>query len=260
MIDAHIHADRYASYRIEAYIDTWRKAGVEGIIAVATDLASSYRTLELQQRFPDFVFAALGHHPEQLPPAGRDAAELFQLIEKEAKSGSIAAIGEVGLPHYSLPQNPDSLARHRELLDEFVRLAVRLDMPLALHAVHDKAVDALQILRRHNAVKAHFHWFKGHDQDVLAIVREGYFISVTPEVCYRQRDQRLLSLVPIGQLLVETDGPWPFGGPFVGIETTPLLLENTVSCAAVHKKLSTRELKTITRDNTLRLYKRTKVD
>ncbi|GAA3328052.1 hypothetical protein GCM10020331_070470 [Ectobacillus funiculus] len=42
------------------------------------------------------------------------------------------------------------------------------------------------------------------------ITDSGYYISVTPEACYRERDQDLIRHVPLKQLLTETDGPWPF--------------------------------------------------
>ncbi|WP_093336356.1 hypothetical protein [Salibacterium halotolerans] len=40
---------------------------------------------------------------------------------------------------------------------------------------------------------------------------------------------RLASAVPPDQLLVETDGPRPFQGPFAGIEATPELLRDVIT-------------------------------
>ena len=49
-----------------------------------------------------------------------------------------------------------------------------------------------------------------------AIVDAGYFVSVTPEVVYRERDRELVAAVPLDALLVESDAPWQYEGEFEG--------------------------------------------
>ena len=44
----------------------------------------------------------------------------------------------------------------------------------------------------------------------------GWFVSVTPDVAYEAEIQELAARYPIGQLMAETDGPWPFEGKFAG--------------------------------------------
>jgi TatD DNase family protein len=38
----------------------------------------------------------------------------------------------------------------------------------------------------------------------------GYFISVTPDVVYDEEIQLLVQRYPLEQMMIETDGPWPF--------------------------------------------------
>jgi TatD DNase family protein len=68
-----------------------------------------------------------------------------------------------------------------------------------------------------------------------AIVDHGYYISVTPEACYRQRDRELVAAVPLANLLVETDGPWPYGGEFEGRLTEPAFLGRLIEEIALIK-------------------------
>lgn len=223
MIDAHIHLDDYPLQTIEEQIENWRQAGITGVIAVAKDLASSYQTLTLQQRFPGFVHACIGFHPEYPLPTARDFAEWRRLLQ--AERSRITAIGEIGLPHYELANMPDRLEDHLTFVGQVLDDAVAHGLPVALHAVHDKAAPMLQLLQEKGVTHAHFHWLKAPPAVVRQIAAAGYYISLTPEVCYRQRDQQLAHLVPAGQLLIETDGPWQYDGPFYGQETTPLLLQ-----------------------------------
>ncbi|MCX7570990.1 TatD family hydrolase [Tumebacillus sp. DT12] len=237
MIDAHLHLAQYPAETVEREIAAWRAGGVESVIAVATDVRSCHRTLELQRRHPDFVRAALGWHPEQALPKRSEREEIFALIQNEQPS--LAAIGEVGLPHYSQTEH---LAGYQELLAEFAVLAAETGLPLVLHAVHDKAGLALQVLERHSGVRAHFHWLKADAPALDALLAAGHIVSVTPEVCWRERDQELARRVPLAQLLIETDGPWPYEGPFAGRPTTPLFLNEVRGAVARLKGITAEEL------------------
>ncbi|MDQ0337950.1 TatD DNase family protein [Caldalkalibacillus uzonensis] len=244
-IDAHLHLDqyllRYGKEKLHDMINHWQLAGVRSVVAVSTDLASAYRTLELKHSYPDFVFAAVGYHPEQPLPTEKELCELFSLVRQERRW--VAAFGEVGLPHYTLNKMGHPLLEgYTELLRLFLQHSQMFDLPVLLHAVHDKVQPVFELLQEENVSKAHFHWLKAPQEMIQKIVKAGYYVSVTPEVCYRKRDQRLVELVPKKNLVVETDGPWPFAGPFEGQETTPLLLQPVVEKVADIKRLTPREL------------------
>ncbi|SFE74707.1 TatD family hydrolase [Alteribacillus iranensis] len=251
MIDSHIHLHLYDE--VEARIEKWREYGVEKVVAVSSDLASSYRTLELKERFPDFILAGVGFHPEKPIPPRADIEEWKCLLHVERDN--ISCVGEIGLPHYELGTLPETLAHHAEVFKEYIAAARTYRLPVALHAVHDKAAVAYDILQEEAPrLPAHFHWLKAPTDVVKKMARAGYFISVTPEVCYRERDQRLAALIPDDQLLIETDGPWPFRGPFSGELTTPLLLKKVISFLAGQRKEERDSLRAQLAKNALRLY------
>ncbi|HET7629675.1 MAG TPA: TatD family hydrolase [Bacillales bacterium] len=253
MIDAHLHLDQYPPEQLDRLVETWRQSGVEAVVAVSYDLASSYRTLELKQRYPDFVYAAVGHHPEQPVPNEADRNELFALVSCERDS--IAAVGEIGIPHYSLEAGEEKrLGAALDLLEDFLKLAKRADLPVALHAVHDKVGLALERLEKAKVNQAHFHWLKADPKHLKTICDSGYFLSLTPEVCYRKRDQKLAVSVPEHLLLVETDGPWPFQGSFEGKMTTPLFLKDALEFMAALRGCAMHEMRETTVRNTKKLY------
>jgi TatD DNase family protein len=250
VIDAHIHLDQYPN--IENEISKWIEAGITGVVAVSTDLRSSYQTLELKRKFPDFVFAAIGFHPEQPLPNPSDWVEWINLLKQERHL--LSAIGEVGLPYYTLEHSLRVFSQYIELLEQITYLASEYHLPLALHAVYEHAEIALKILQKYNIRLAHFHWLKASLPVVDAIIKSGYFISVTPEVCYRERDKALLTRVPLQQLLLETDGPWPFSGPFSNNQTSPLLLFESVKCVAKLYGNDISSMKNAIIDNTRKIY------
>jgi TatD DNase family protein len=87
-----------------------------------------------------------------------------------------------------------------------------------------------------------------------AIVDAGYYISVTPETCYRDRDQALVAAVPLPNLVIETDGPWPYNGEFEGHPTEPTFLGRIVEAIALIKGVPAGHVADIVTTNTGRLF------
>ena len=224
LIDAHIHLDDPAYRHLAALLRRARGAGVACVVAVGSNPESNTRVLQLAADHPDFVWPCLGLHPERL------ASEAdVQAVEAQARRHrrAIVGIGEVGLPYYSLREMDDPLAfqrRAQERLRALASLAAELDLAMVLHAPKEAAGAALAILRAAGVRRALFHWHKGDPDVTAAICPAGYAVSVTPEVCYRERDRELVRAVPRDRLLIETDGPWPFRGPFEGKPTEPAML------------------------------------
>jgi TatD DNase family protein len=90
---------------------------------------------------------------------------------------------------------------------------------------------------------------------VEELVEAGYFVSVTPEVCYRERDRDLVRRVPLGQLLVETDGPWPYEGEFRGSRTEPAMIFRAAEEIAHMKGVTIERVREILADNARRLFR-----
>jgi TatD DNase family protein len=231
MIDSHIHldADQYAD--VVTLIKRAREAGVTAVVAPGVSPSSNRRVMELANAHPDFVYAAIGFHPERFDLTDEDLAATFATIREYRDR--ICAIGEVGLPYYGqLAHHEDVLTRGRKVLERFAQLASELDIALILHCPHQTAGSALNIIKNANVRRAVFHWHKSDEATTRAILEAGYFISLTPEVVYRDRDQALAAIVPLSRMMVETDGPWPYGGPFEGRPTEPHFIADVISAIA----------------------------
>jgi len=251
MIDAHIHLDQY--HNIDKQVESWMNAGITHIVAVSTDLASSYQTLEYKKRYPTFISCAIGFHPEQELPNSTDLVEWQTLLKKERHL--ISAIGEVGLPYYTLKQRKQTnLAAYIEFLEEMIKISVEQTLPIALHAVHEHADIVVDMLVKHHVKQAHFHWLKAKSETLAKIIQNQYFVSVTPEVVYRKRDQELVKKIPKELLLLETDGPWPFSDIFDGRETTPLFLKEMLPVLSKLLNEDVNAIRTNTSTNACEFY------
>ncbi|WJY26821.1 MULTISPECIES: TatD family hydrolase [Sporosarcina] len=235
VIDAHIHLDQYEEADRRKLLDGLQEADIRALVAVSTDLASAHRTLELARQ-DSRIRPAIGFHPEQPLPSEEELGALLQLIDEEQHR--IAAVGEVGLPWYMRLGDPTiDRTPYEEVLSQFIRKAVDCGLPIALHAVYKDAETVCELLELHSAEQAHFHWYKGSDRTLDRIITNGWLVSVTPEVVYRPKIQHIARRVPLAQLMVETDGPWPFEGPFTGQRTDPRMLHASVMAIAGLKQL-----------------------
>jgi len=85
-------------------------------------------------------------------------------------------------------------------------------------------------------------------------VDAGYFVSVTPEVVYRERDRDLVELVPLESLLVESDAPWQYGGEFTSLPSGPWLAARAAEEVAKIKNRPIDEAMSQLCANTCRLF------
>ena len=245
-IDAHILVDKYEADERETLLREAFAAGTEAIVAVSTDMASCETNRTLAQAFPGRILPAYGYHPEQPVPDARDEGALFAWIRARHAAGEAFAIGEVGLPYYtrteaegkggSFDEQP-----HLALLDRFAALAAELDRPIALHTVYEDAEKACEILERRGVRRAHFHWFKGPEAAIRRMIARGWYVSITPDAAYEPEIQALVRRYPLELLMVETDGPWPYEGPYAGRQTAPAMAGDAARQIAALKGLGAAE-------------------
>jgi TatD DNase family protein len=255
VIDSHCHlhdpafADLPETLRLALTHDVW------GAVAVGCDVETNTQTLAAAAAAPKAVWACLGFHPDRIHLTDEDLDRVAAQIG--AHHSRIVGVGEIGLPWYSLegvPDAPAMMARGRERLGRLLDLASRWDLPVALHAPHGAAADALETLKRHRIERAVFHWHKASTEVTRAIVDAGYFVSVTPDVVSRERDRGMVVDVPLEALLVESDGPWRYGDEFEGIVSGPWLASRVAEEVAKLKRLPVDDVMFQLSTNTCRLF------
>ena len=191
IVDAHIDLDQYKNREIERMVKATDE--IDGLLTVSTNLQSCKRNLHLSKTY-EKVKPAFGYHPEQNLPTDDEMNSLTEWMFKHRED--MIAIGEVGLPYYLRQSGEISqyqYSHYIELLEVFIQLAKRWQKPIILHAVYDDASLVCDLLEKYSVSNAHFHWFKGDDLTIARMVENGYFISVTPEIVYKEKIQKLVN-------------------------------------------------------------------
>ncbi len=256
LVDTHIHLASPKYTDLSGLISRAKSSGVVSVIATGTGPAVNEKILALRKRCKHFIHCAIGLHPESPNYLSKD--DVLTVIHNISKwRHGIVAIGEVGLPYYSIR---DSQLFEREIekasssLKAFLVLAEKEKLPVILHAPHKSAEKALQLLRDNNIEKAVFHWHKSSLEITRQIVDDGFYISVTPEIVYEERDRRLVENVPLSNLLLETDGPWSYENEFSGKLTEPHFVKRVAEEIARLKGVSLFDVAEKTTNNAVKLF------
>jgi len=253
IIDAHIHLDKYEEQKRQKILERLFEQEIEALIAVSVDLPSCIKNQSFS--FEDTrIKAAFGFHPEQDIPSITEMDKLFVWMEEHVNH--MVAVGEVGLPYYKKVDSQNSLdyEPYIQLLERFMSFAAKWKKPIVLHAVYEDAQIVCDLLEKHHIKKAHFHWFKGDNTVLNRMIESGYFISITPDCLYEDEIQQLIRQYPLEKMMVETDGPWPFEGPFKGQQTEPNMIIESIRKIALLNHLSVEETTKKLYENTKQFY------
>jgi len=255
MIDAHIHLHdtRYDNDRGDV-IKNFFAAGGEALINIGTSVEESRQALAVAQQYNN-IYAVVGMHPhifnggqkrdeewmtglgtENLEKVRMDALQkAIQQIESLAAEEKVVAIGEIGLDYF-LPGNVSvSTAQKKWQRTGFVvqiALARKLGLPVVVHcrpedvAASDAYFDCAQIIADYADVQFVMHCYMGNE----AVTREflelpHVHFSFTGNVTFSKSDDdqmsKVLAMIPLERMMVETDGPYLTPVPHRGKRNDP---------------------------------------
>jgi TatD DNase family protein len=213
-VDSHCHLP-FAAEGAAAVLARARDAGVEAMVCVGTDLASSREAVALAETHADVV-ATVGLHPHDASRLDAEWAELAAL----ARHPRVAGIGEAGFDlHYRHSPETEQEAAFRAQ----IRLAHELDRALVIHS--REAWDAtFRVLEEEGPPRRTvFHCFTGGPAEAERALALGTYLSFSGIVTFKNADdlRAACALAPPERVLVETDSPYLAPVPHRGRENEP---------------------------------------
>ena len=201
--DTHAHYDDKAfDNDRNALLTLLNDEGVDYILDPGCDLASSRAAIALAERF-DFVYAAVGFHPEELEGYSEEA---FHQMEALAAHPKCVAIGEIGLDYYwDASHKTEQKALFRRQID----LALALDKPVIIHD-REAHGDCMEIVRDYPGLRGVFHCYSGSAEMAEELLKRGWYLGFDGPITYKNARKALevLALCPLERLLIETDSPY----------------------------------------------------
>jgi len=256
LIDSHAHLDddRYDQDR-EATLARAQEAGIEALVTIGCDLATSRAAVELANRYAN-IYATVGVHPHEVKHIGDD---WYDALRRLAQHPKVVAYGETGLDyHYNY--SPPKLQRER--FREQVCLARELKLPIVVHT-REAQEDTVAILKDEKAgdVGGVFHCFSGDQWLANEALDLGFYLSFSGVLTFQNaatlRD--IAKTVPRDRLLVETDCPYLTPVPHRGKRNEPayvkLVAEKLAEVRSGMGAATLEEIGRVTSDNARRLFK-----
>lgn len=231
MIDTHAHLDdpKFAADVAEV-VARAQAAGLEGVVTIGTDAATSRTNVDLAERFP-FLRAAVGIQPNHVAEA---RAGDWDVILDLVKHPACVAIGETGLDRYwdraPFPLQEEYFARHLEL-------SRNVGKPVVIHCREAEA-DVVRMLRAEFGARGPaagvMHSFTGDADTARACLDMGLYISFAGMVTYKNAEnlRDVAKTIPLDRLLVETDSPYLAPVPVRGKRNEPAYVIHTAECLA----------------------------
>lgn len=204
MIDTHIHLDEEAyAPDLEEVIARQREAGVEAMIVPGVNVSSAQGVLKVCYRHPNYCYAALGFHPQDVKA---DWKEQWAIIEKDIREhrNEIVAIGEIGLDYY---WDTTFRAEQQQVFRLQLALAKELDLPVMIHN-REATEDTLRILKEQKP-RGVVHCFNGSRETAQQILDIGMYLGIGGVLTFKNcKLSETLESVPLERLVLETDGPY----------------------------------------------------
>ena len=257
-VDAHAHMEIITdtapdSPEVAEVIAEAKSVNVDRIMQVGYSAEQSRWCVAAAEKWSTSVLAAVALHPNEAPVVENLEAD-WAVIAKLAEHPRVRAIGETGLDYFRTP--PELRARQQESFKWHIELAKKTKKALVIHD-RDSHDDVLSVLLEVGAPeKVIFHCFSGDEEMAKTCIERGYVLSFAGTLTFKNAPalRAAVKLVPINQLLVETDSPFLTPMPHRGALNTPAQIANIVRAMAVERNADLGELASALGDNAERLF------
>jgi TatD DNase family protein len=235
-VDSHahlelIHNSEPDSPLIKQTLAEAASVGIDRVVQVGYSAEQSIWSVKCAESFVGQVLAAVALHPNEAPVVD-DLEKDLMVIEELAANPRVRAIGETGLDFFRTPEKlrdrqKYSFARHIKMAKEHKKALV----------IHDRDSHraVLDLLIQEGApANTIFHCYSGDAEMAKECIANEYILSFAGTVTFKNAPElrEAVVLVPIEQLLVETDSPFLAPMPNRGALNTPAQIPNTLRVIA----------------------------
>ncbi|MEM0243174.1 MAG: TatD family hydrolase [Candidatus Aenigmatarchaeota archaeon] len=251
MIDVHCHLsikkfngkENPLISKIEEY-----KNSMKAIIDSTSNFEDSKTSIELSEKYKNFIFSSLGLHPiEAINLTEKEIDEYLEFIHQN--KDKIVAIGEIGLDFYWIKEK-NKIEKTKETFKRFLEVAKDLKKPVVLHA-RLAIEEVLKIVINEDIKKALFHFFDGKIKLAKEIIKEGYLISINNQIYKNPAIQNVAKEIPLEYLVAETDSPWCGIGKEIN---EPINVKICIEEIAKLKKISKETVEEILDNNAINFF------
>lgn len=248
LVDVHCHLDdEEFDNDLPIVIERAKKQGVIAIITSALGPDSIEKSIKIAEKYNDIVFLSFGLEPYNLEE--KTFNKTLELIRKH--QDKIIAVGEVGLDYYYIRDHSEraTMITH---FRKFIKLAKEINKPLIIHS-RSAGKYAIRVLIEEEAKQVLMHAFDGGSSWAKRGAEEGFFFSVPPSVVRSQQKQKMVKVLPLENMMLETDAP--VLGPDPTERNEPVNVVYSLKEIAKIKNIGEEEVAKVTTKNAIKFFK-----
>lgn len=259
LVDTHAHLN-FPDYKndLGEVIKRAVKNGVKKIICASSNLRDAKGGIQLAKEYPGIVYAAIGIHPQKTDLGNKDSLEKqVEVLEELAGQKGVVAVGECGLDYSPAPPKAKERSRKDQffLFESQIRIAQENNLPLLIHS-RESFDEVLEVIRKFKGLRGVFHCYAGGKKRIEAVRRIGFFFGVNGNLTYDTGLQNIFSLIPLEEILLETDCPFLAPIPYRGERNEPGNVKIIAEVLGKIKKVSLEKVAKITTKNAEVLFGR----
>jgi TatD DNase family protein len=250
-IDSHAHlSSSEIMPSIEEIVQRAQNVGVNHLLNICTDLQTLEDGIALNAKYP-FIKNAGATTPHDVEKEGELA---FPFFKQAAIDKKLVAIGETGLDyHYEY----SSKQLQKQFLIRYLHLGAELQLPVIFHCREAFAdLFAIADLEYPKKGPAVLHCFTGDCSEAEQVLERGWYLSLSGIVTFKKSTslKEVAKMVPLSQLLIETDTPYLAPQSQRGKMNEPSFLPEIAQVIAELKGCSVKEVVQATSQNAKRLF------
>jgi len=246
LIDVHAHLDDARFEKdLDGVINRAKNTGIKIIITSGINPKTNRKILEISEKY-DIVKVSFGFYP--LGNFNENIDDELKWIE-EHKDDCIA-IGEIGLD-YNTDEAKIKTKEQKEIFRKVLSLAKKINKTVVIHS-RKAEEDAIEIMEEMQMKKVVMHCFNGKKNLIRRCVENGWSFSVPPVITRLEHFKMLVEMVPLKQLLTETDAPYL--SPVAGERNESANVAVTIKIISEIKGLSEEEVANKIFENSEKLF------
>ena len=249
MIDTHSHIN-FEDYKenFDNFLENLKNNEIENVIIPGVEPSTFDEIISLCEKH-NMLYGAIGIHPSE---AKTYSGEIEQQIYKLCTHKKVIAIGEIGLDYY---WEQETKELQKEVFRKQLKIAQELKIPVLIHD-REAHEDTFEILQEFNLKDVIFHCFSGNTDFAQKCINSGYYIAIGGVVTFKNAKdlKETAKIVPLEQLLLETDAPYLAPVPFRGKLNSPEYLKYIAQEIAQLRNIEVEEVKKQTTINAKRIF------
>ena len=253
MIDTHTHlySEEFDHDRTEI-IQRASNKGVTHFYLPAIDSEYHQKMLDLEQEYPNQIFAMMGLHPCYVKPETWEKE--LSIEEQYIRKRNFCAIGEIGIDLY---WDKSTLDIQIKAFEQQIDWAIEQDLPIVIHT-RESFDETLEVLQRkkHPKLRGIFHCFSGNLQQAKEAIELGFLLGIGGVVTFKNgKIDQFLHEIPLEKIVLETDSPYLAPVPHRGKRNESSYLDLVVGKLVDIYQKDFTEIDKITSNNALEIFK-----